>query len=152
MPVRVSRGFTLIELMIVVAIIGILSAIGVPAYQEYIARAQATEGFYLLAGAKTPLAEFYSDQGRWPDNPTVIGLTAGGGKYVLANVVFLTGGGSTSPTLQIVATYKTTDTSKYIQGKKLVFETSDGGKNWRCRPDVSLDGIGVRFLPAACRP
>src|ERR1700740_3303705 len=61
-----SRGFTLIELTIVVAIIGILAAIAIPAYQDYIARAQVSEAVELLAGAKTPSAEFYADKGRWP--------------------------------------------------------------------------------------
>lgn len=149
---KANGGFTLIELMIVVAIVGILAAIAIPAYDDYIARAQASEGFYLLAGAKAPLAEYYAAQGRWPNTPDEVGLHTGGGKYVLTTVAFLSGAGSAATTLQIIATYRRSDISQKIRGKKLVFETPDGGKNWRCRPDTSLDGIGTRYLPAACRP
>ena len=63
-----SKGFTLVELMIVVAIIGILAAIGIPQYQNYTARAQATEGLVLAGGLKTALAEYYSVRGSFPNN------------------------------------------------------------------------------------
>jgi type IV pilus assembly protein PilA len=147
---RQQHGFTLIELMIVVAIIGILAAIAIPAYQDYIARAQASEGLQLLGGAKAPLAEYYADRGVWPATPGEVGLDASG-KYVLTAVAFLQGGGSSALTLVVVATYKHTGVAPAIQGKKIVLETTDGGKQWNCRPDLSLDGIGTRYLPAACR-
>ncbi|SVD52299.1 uncharacterized protein METZ01_LOCUS405153, partial [marine metagenome] len=65
---RLNSGFTLIELMIVVAIIGILAAVGIPQYQNYTARAQATEGLTLASGLKTTLAEYYSVHGSFPNN------------------------------------------------------------------------------------
>ena len=65
-----SKGFTLIELMIVVAIIGVLAAIGIPQYQNYTARAQATEGLVLAGGLKTALAEYYNTHGSFPDGGT----------------------------------------------------------------------------------
>jgi len=65
-----QQGFTLIELMIVVAIIGILAAIALPAYQDYTIRAQVSEGINLADGLKTPMADYYNDKGVWPANGT----------------------------------------------------------------------------------
>ena len=70
---KVQQGFTLIELMIVVAIIGILAAIAIPAYQDYTIRAQVSEGLNLAAGAKAAVTEFYQDRGAMPDNNLVAG-------------------------------------------------------------------------------
>jgi len=72
-----QKGFTLIELMIVVAIIGILAAIAIPAYQDYTIRSQVTEGLNLADALKTSVAEFYANQGVWP--AALQGNTAAGG-------------------------------------------------------------------------
>ena len=81
---KVQQGFTLIELMIVVAIIGILAAVAIPAYQDYIARAQASEGAELLGGLKTGIAEYYGTYGAVPNLTTAGQLdnTTKTGKYV----------------------------------------------------------------------
>src|SRR5210317_2144897 len=80
-----QQGFTLIELMIVVAIIGILAAIAIPAYQDYTIRAQVSEGLNLSGGAKAAVTEFYQDRGIMPTDNTEAGIAAFGeiqGNYV----------------------------------------------------------------------
>ena len=78
-----QKGFTLIELMIVVAIIGILAAIAIPAYQDYTIRAQVTEGLNLAGDLKAAVAESFAATGSWPANNAAVGITlAKSGKYV----------------------------------------------------------------------
>ena len=85
-------GFTLIELMIVVAIIGILAAIAIPAYQNYTIRSQVTEGLNLANAMETGVAEYYANTGNWPSSNTLAGITnAPTGKYVTGVTVGTSG-------------------------------------------------------------
>ena len=148
---RQAKGFTLIELMIVVAIIGILAAIAIPAYQDYIARSQASESIQLLAGAKAPMSEFFADRGRWPTEPaSVMGTMAG--KYV--QTIYYTPGSPTALTnveLSLTALYRVVGVSKLIQGKTMTYFTLDGGKLWTCGGGTGASEIPNKYLPGACR-
>jgi type IV pilus assembly protein PilA len=149
-----QSGFTLIELMIVVAIIGILAAIAIPAYQDYIARSQVSEGVQLLGGGKTPLAEFYADQGRWPMTPnSVMGTLAG--KYVrtirYSTTTGTAAGGETNPDLALEAAFKPNGVSRLIAAKTMVHHTTNGGKIWSCGVGAGGSAIDARYLPGACK-
>jgi type IV pilus assembly protein PilA len=146
MKKALQKGFTLIELMIVVAIIGILAAVAIPAYQDYIARSQVSEAVSLLGSGKSPLAEFYSDKGLWPSYASdVMGNTQG--RYTASISI---AGTPTASALTLEATMKSVNVNANIFGGKVWLITSDGGKNWNCTSAAS-GGLSSKFLPGACR-
>lgn len=148
---NLQKGFTLIELMIVVAIIAILAAIAIPAYQNYLIRAQVSEGAVLADGLKTPLAEYYSNHGGFPGTASnaSIGLpaTAGStsGKYVSQTTFLATSG-------IIEATFGTGAVNAAISGEMFVLSpiVSGGSIAWSC---TSTQGSPVppKYMPASCR-
>ena len=167
---QMQKGFTLIELMIVVAIIGILAAIAIPAYQDYTIRSQVSEGLSLAGAAKAAVAESYSQTGQAPDNRTVAGMsnveTDTNGKYV--NQVLITNG-----TIEIM--YSGPEANAKIKTKVLSltpYQTLDASVTWRCGMSnapiaanqllgtgsggkvaaFGATNVDTKYLPKACRP
>jgi type IV pilus assembly protein PilA len=140
----VQKGFTLIELMIVVAIIGILAAVAIPAYQDYIARSQVSEAVSLLGSGKTPFAEYYADKGLWPSASTdVMGNTKG--KYTTE--ISITTGAGISGNLVLTAKMNTANVNTQIIDQTVTLQTADGGKTWSC----VVGTMNTKYVPAACR-
>lgn len=162
----IQKGFSLIELMIVIAILGILAVIALPAYQDYTARAQVSEAILLMEGQKSAVVEYYADKGKWPASNTDAGIatnTSIQGKYVAQVDV---GGNGV-----ITAKMKTTDVNKQIEGKTVSLTphattsttagasggagsataTANGSFTWTCAPGTT-NGVETKFLPSSCRP
>jgi type IV pilus assembly protein PilA len=161
---KAQQGFTLIELMIVVAIIGILAAIAIPAYQDYIARSQMSEAVVLADGLKTAVAEASAQDGICPDNGEA-GIAAAGditGKYVFS---VTTGGADATAATPAYCTIdvlmRPDSVSAGLLNKHLIFTmnstggplgvvtnvpTTGGSIQWAC---TSID-IEQKYLPKAC--
>ncbi|HFC7621877.1 TPA: pilin [Neisseria meningitidis] len=157
-----QKGFTLIELMIVIAIVGILAAVALPAYQDYTARAQVSEAILLAEGQKSAVTEYYLNHGEWPKNNTSAGVATSAdikGKYV-KEVEVAKG--------VITATMLSTGVNKEIQGKKLSLwaKRQAGSVKWFCGQPVERtaadsdavtaangtdDKINTKHLPSTCR-
>ncbi|MEN0646542.1 pilin [Neisseria meningitidis] len=157
-----QKGFTLIELMIVIAIVGILAAVALPAYQDYTARAQVSEAILLAEGQKSAVTEYYLNHGKWPDGNSDAGVATSAnikGKYVQS--VEVKNG-------VVTATMLSTGVNKEIQGKKLSLwaKRQAGSVKWFCgqpvtraanganNDEVTADGtnkIDTKHLPSTCR-
>ena len=130
--------------MIVVAIIGILASVAIPAYQDYITRAQVTEAVYLVQSGKTPFGEFYSDRGVWPSAASdVMGTISG--KYV--SEISITVGAGNTGTVTLQAKMKGLGSVNTNLVDQTLTMTSSNGKLWDCRGGSILP----KYRPSACR-
>jgi type IV pilus assembly protein PilA len=164
MTKQIQKGFTLIELMIVVAIIGILAAIAIPQYGNYIARTQASEAVSLMAAYKTAIEEFVSSEGVFPQETTAgtianPALSAGdytdlggrtSGTYVgIINAV--TGASATNTTGKLVATMRATAAGVNGNIASLTIELVRNANNdWLCTRGAATPILDI-FLPAQCK-
>ncbi|HFA4702283.1 TPA: pilin, partial [Neisseria gonorrhoeae] len=128
-----QKGFTLIELMIVIAIVGILAAVALPAYQDYTARAQVSEAILLAEGQKSAVTEYYLNNGEWPKDNTSAGVASASdikGKYVKS--VTVTNG-------VVTAQMASTGVNNEIKDKKLSLwaKRQDGSVKWFCGQPVT---------------
>ncbi|EPI7143747.1 pilin [Neisseria gonorrhoeae] len=157
-----QKGFTLIELMIVIAIVGILAAVALPAYQDYTARAQVSEAILLAEGQKSAVTEYYLNHGKWPEDNDKAGVASSSsikGKYV--KEVKVENG-------VVTATMKSDGVNKEIKDKRLSLwaRRQDGSVKWFCgqpvkrdnaadNDDVAKDDAGkkidTKHLPSTCR-
>jgi type IV pilus assembly protein PilA len=142
---RSSAGFTLIELMIVVAIIAILAAIAIPAYQDYLVRAQVSEGFVLAGGAKAADWDFVSNTGRFPPNNESAGLA----KNVSIKGQYVSSVDVTNGVIRVLfdgprANDTIRPSSKYVMLSPI---THAGSIDWTCTAST----IDHKYLPTSCR-
>ena len=151
MKKQLQQGFTLIELMIVVAIIGILAAIAIPAYQNYTIRAQVSEGMSLADGAKTAITEFYTNSGSFPSKNGSAGLASAAdikGNYVTSVAVGTGDTPAAAANGQITVTYGN-KANTAIAGKTMIISavTSAGSIGWTCK----AGDISKAYLPSSCQ-
>lgn len=139
----IQKGFTLIELMIVIAIIGILAIIALPKYQDFSGRAQVTEAINLAEGQKAAVMEYYINKGTWPANNGEAGIADKDkitGNYVASVEVSAQG--------VITATMKNEGVSNDVAGKTLTLTPTpkDGSFTWAC-----AGTLNSKLLPPSCR-
>ena len=142
---KLQQGFTLIELMIVVAIIGILAAVAIPAYQDYMVRAKVTEGLSLASSAKTAVAEYFAANGSLPDTNARAGMPSAAsikGNSVSSVTV------ATNGLITIVYTAASPLSSATLMLKPT---TSAGGIKFNCTTAVAGGTLVAKYRPASCR-
>ncbi|MBI1943762.1 MAG: pilin [Betaproteobacteria bacterium] len=143
-PAAKKRRTSWVSWLALAALVGIVIAIVLPSYGDYAHRSQAAEAVALMGSAKTPLAEYFQDQRKWPDAlDRVAGTTSG--KYTRSVVISRGAGGAGE--LELTATMKTEGVDRRVSGLTILLRSADGGQTWRCRPGT----MPAKYLPQSCR-
>lgn len=147
---QMQKGFTLIELMIVIAIIGILAAIAIPAYQDYTIRAQVSEGLSLADGAKTAVVEFYNNAGHFPTTNTSAGLAIP--TSITGNYVSQVDTGTTPGQIQVTFSKNSPQKANdAINSKLLVLSAVTTGGSVKFTCGATGTDVAAKYLPSSCR-
>ncbi len=142
---NIQTGFTIVELMIVVAIIGVLASIAMPIYSDYVNRGKMSEPVSLLAGLRIPMQEYYMENGSWPTVERVGGKSVG----IYTSIIIA----STDPdNLYIEAELKGGDSTP-LGGKKIrmTYYKDQQTWNWKCSTEGTDKPIPIQYLPSSCK-
>lgn len=139
---KIPSGFAIVELMIVVAIIGVIASLVAPIYRDYRTRAKVAEALTLMGGLKNPMVEYYEGGNEWPSIVEVGGKTTGRYTSIIEK------GQLSDDIFYLEATMKSMG---YIGGKKLRMIYTPSSRDWTCTVNGVTDPIPEKFLPAYCQ-
>jgi type IV pilus assembly protein PilA len=139
------RGFSIVELMIVVAIVGILAAFSIPLYNDYIARSKVSEAIQLSAGVRIPMQEYLGTWGRWPSIASIGGKTKG--NYV-SNI---TSGQLDADTYFIETLMKGDASQKGVFGRQIRLIYRADAREWACTTMGAANPMPHEYLPTSCK-
>lgn len=141
---RPGRKSSWVSWVALLAIVGIIAAVLIPSYADYTHRTQNSEAIALMAGAKIPLAEYFTEHKKWPESlDKVAGATSG--KFTAS--VRITKGAGGAGDIELTAIMRTEGVDRRVAGMTVLMGSADGGKTWSCKPGTMLE----KHLPASCR-
>jgi len=150
---KTQQGFTLIELMIVIAIVGILAAIALPAYQDYTVRAKISEAMAVLAEGKTSVAEYYAANGTVPPDAARAGISTDVDTAIMASLLYTDSASLPLLTAEVKSEVVPGTAAGGTAWTFLLSGSTRSGNRleWVCKPDTAASALATKYLPANCR-